>query len=134
LADKPLLRKTTLTLSQDYACIDQDNPAPGVTALPLLLAQCNVVISIVDDDDYYRRAWCALEILMIQTLENSYHKHKWYEYAPSSAISETQSGSTQWALRPGPLSLKITAADKQLTVEEDRSKIVFLERQTQLLR
>ena len=106
---------------------------PGVAALPLLLAQCNAVISIVDDDDYYRRAWCALEILIIQTLEKSYQKHKWYQYAPSSVSSEKHSGSKEWTLRAGPLDLNITAADKRLTVEEDRPKIVFLERQTQLL-
>jgi hypothetical protein len=104
-----------------------------VTALPLLLAQCNAVISLVDEDDYYRRAWCALEIVIIQTLEKSYKRHKWYEYAPSSA-SEERSGSKEWMLRAGPLDLNITAADKGLTVEEDRPRIVFLERQTQLLK
>ncbi|KAF2730554.1 hypothetical protein EJ04DRAFT_555362 [Polyplosphaeria fusca] len=117
----------------DYACIDQDDPLPGVTALPLLLAQCNAVISLVDNGDYYTRAWCALEIVMIQTLEKSYQKHKWYEYAPSSAPSETEGGGMEWTLRAGPLDLNITAADKKLTVEEDRPKIIFLERQTQLL-
>jgi hypothetical protein len=99
----------------------------------MLLAQCNAVISIVDDTDYYTRAWCALEIVMIQTLEKSYQKHKWYEYAPSSA-SPVQDDDTQWTFRPGPLDLEITAADKNLTVEDDRAKIVFLERQTQLLK
>ena len=70
---------------------------------------------------------------MIQTLEKSYQKHKWYQYAPSSASLEGNSGSEEWTLRAGPLDLNITAADKRLTVEEDRPKIVFLERQTQLL-
>ncbi|OQV09935.1 Tetratricopeptide repeat-containing protein isoform 2 [Cladophialophora immunda] len=113
----------------DYACIDQDDPTPGVTALPLLLAQCNAVISLVDDD-YYRRAWCVLETVMIRTLEKSYQKHKWYEYAPKSACSDRK----EWTLRAGPLNLDITAADKRLTVEGDRPKILFLERQTQLLK
>jgi tetratricopeptide (TPR) repeat protein len=128
-----LLRNLDLHILQDYACIDQDNPTSGVTALPMLLAQCNAVISIVDHDDYYTRAWCALEIVMIQTLQKSYQKHKWYEYAPSSTSSD-QGGREMWTLRPGPLELKITAADKNLTVEDDRAKIVFLERQTQLLK
>jgi hypothetical protein len=71
---------------------------------------------------------------MIQTLEKSYQQHKWYVYAPSSASSDRRIGSKEWTLRAGPLDLNITAADKRLTVEEDRPKIVFLERQTQLLR
>jgi hypothetical protein len=29
----------SLTASQNFACIDQDSPEPGVNALPLLLAQ-----------------------------------------------------------------------------------------------
>ena len=70
---------------------------------------------------------------MIQTLQKSYQKHKWYQYAPSSASWEGRSGSKEWTLRAGPLDLNITAADKSLTVEEDRPKIIFLERQTKLL-
>lgn len=107
---------------------------PGVTALPLLLAQCNTVISLVDTDDYYERAWCALETLMIQTLQRSYGRHRWYEYASAPPSGEGCSGSNQWTLRAGPLDLDITAADKRLTIENDRSSIVFLERQTQLLK
>jgi hypothetical protein len=103
---------------------------PGVAALPMLLAQCDAVISLVDES-YYERAWCALEIVMIQTLQKSYQKHSWYEHA---LCSESDSGGKMWALRTGPLSLEITAADKELTVEEDRPKILFLERQTKLLR
>jgi hypothetical protein len=96
----------------------------------MLLAQCDAVISLVDDY-YYKRAWCALEIVMIQTLQKSYQKHQWYEHAPSS---ERDSDSKEWTLRAGPLDLDITATDKGLTIEEDRPKILFLERQTKLLR
>lgn len=96
----------------------------------MLLAQCDAVISLVDGD-YYSRAWCALEIVMIQTLAKSYQKHQWYEYVRST---ESDRGGEEWTLRPGPLDLNITAADKGLTTEEDRPKIVFLERQTKLLR
>jgi len=95
----------------------------------MLLAQCDAVISIVDDK-YYGRAWCALEIAMIQTLKKSYQKHRWYEYARSSG---RDGDCEEWTLREGPLDLDITAADKGLTVEEDRPKIKFLERQTKLL-
>ena len=122
--------RTRLIPSQDYACIDQDDPTAGVAALPMLLAQCDAVISLVDGD-YYSRAWCALETVMIQTLEKSYQKHQWYEYARSTG---NDGDRNIWTLRAGPLDLDITAADKGLTTEEDRPKILFLERQTKLLR
>jgi hypothetical protein len=96
----------------------------------MLLAQCDAVISLADDY-YYSRAWCALEIVIIQILKKSYQKHQWYTHTPSS---ERDSESKKWTLGAGPLDLDITAADKGLTVEEDRPKIVFLERQTKLLR
>ena len=121
---------TRLTAPQDYACIDQNNPAPGVAALPMLLAQCDAVISLVEDS-YYKRAWCALEVIIVQTLKRAYQKHLWYEHEPSS---ERDGNGKEWALRAGPLDLEITAADKELTVEEDRPKISFLEWQTKLLR
>ncbi|EXJ63433.1 uncharacterized protein A1O5_11482 [Cladophialophora psammophila CBS 110553] len=126
----PTVEPDGLGIWLDYACIDQDNPAPGIAALPMLLAQCDAVISLVDDD-YYKRAWCVLETVMIQTLEKSYQRHRWYEHAPSS---EKGSDDKEWTLRAGPLDLEITAANKELTIEEDRPKILFLERQTKLLR
>ena len=36
---------------------------PGVSALPMILAQCNAVISLVDDK-YHNRAWCSVEVMM----------------------------------------------------------------------
>lgn len=44
------------------------------------------------------------------------------------------SRSNQWILRAGPVDLDVTAADKRFTIEKDSSNIVFLERQTQLLK
>ena len=35
--------------SQDYACVNQDDPTPGVSALPIVLILCDAVISLLDD-------------------------------------------------------------------------------------
>jgi hypothetical protein len=93
----------------------------------MLLAQCDVVISLVDET-YYDRAWCAIEAFLIQTLRKSYSLHEWYEHVP-------QPGSAGGSmLRPGPLDFGSTPGTKALSYEEDRPKILFLERQTELLR
>ncbi|KAM0543702.1 hypothetical protein ACHAPJ_012151 [Fusarium lateritium] len=60
----------------DYSCINQKDSSSGVHALPMILAQCNAVISLVDDT-FYTRAWCSLESLLVQTLKQSYGIHRW---------------------------------------------------------
>lgn len=100
---------------------------PGVHALPMILTQCDAVISIADEF-YYGRAWCSVEILLIQTLKKSYGLHLWYEqvYADSE--------EKQLVLRGGPMGLEISVAVKDLSFEEiDRPKVMFLERQSKLL-
>ena len=89
------------------------------------LAQCNAMISLVDKQ-YYERSWCCVEVLMVQTLSKAYGLHMWYEHIIDPASGE---GS----LQPGPLNLKISMADKHVTLEADRPKLLFLERQTMLL-
>ena len=108
---------------QDYACIKQEDPAKGVAALPMILAQCNAVISLVDDY-YYSRAWCSLEVLLVQTLRSSYGLHLWYEHVAT--------GDGRWELRPGPEDLRIELGEKKVTVPADRAKILFLGRQVEL--
>lgn len=108
---------------QDYACIKQEDPAKGVAALPMILAQCNAVISLVDDY-YYSRAWCSLEVLLVQTLRRSYGLHLWYEHVAA--------GDGRWELRPGPGDLRIELGEKKVTVPADRGKILFLGRQVEL--
>ena len=110
---------------QDYACIDQNNPSPGISSLPMIVAQCDVVISLIDDD-YYDRAWCSVEVMMIQTLSKSYGLHLWYEQ-----VADEQTGG--WMLREGPLDRDIALEGKLLTFEDDRPKLTFLARQCQLL-
>lgn len=95
--------------------------------------QCNAVISLVDDH-YYSRAWCSVEVMMVQTLKKAYNMQMWYEHVSSQ--TNATSGSMEDSdnhLEDGPMDLKIVMADKKLSHEEDRSKLQFLERQTQLL-
>jgi len=121
-----------LPLSQDLACVNQEDPMPGVSALPMILAQCNAVISLVDDQ-YHNRAWCTVEAMMVQTLKKSYNLHLWYEHVLVQPDENNEEGGGKWILREGPMDLKAVMAEKQLTFEEDRPKVLFLERQSKLL-
>ncbi|KAF7596112.1 hypothetical protein BBP40_003374 [Aspergillus hancockii] len=109
----------------DWACIDQDDPSPGVSALPLNLAQCDAVISLLDSS-YHSRAWCSVEVMMVQMLRRSYHLHSWYEHTKFDETGD-------WAMREGPLDFEPSVAGKLLSSEQDRPRILFLERQTRLL-
>ncbi|KXT12511.1 hypothetical protein AC579_10349 [Pseudocercospora musae] len=113
----------------DFACIDQEHPECGIAALPLLLAQCDAVISLVDDR-YYDRAWCSVEVMMIHTLRKAYGVHQWYEFAVPAPGSVDCAASP---LRAGPECVQVALTSKLLRYEEDRPKILFLERQSKLL-
>ena len=63
--------------------MDSEIKQRGINALPLVVAQCNALISIVDAD-YLSRAWCSVEVLMIQTLRNSYGVHEHWNYDTAS--------------------------------------------------
>lgn len=89
------------------------------------LAQCNVMISLLDNQ-YYDRSWCCIEVLMVQTLIKAHGIHMWYEH-----VIDPFSG--EGSLRPGPRNLEINLLEKQVTFEEDRLKLLFLERQMRLL-
>ncbi|ROT36105.1 hypothetical protein SODALDRAFT_300418 [Sodiomyces alkalinus F11] len=128
----PSVDPLKLGIWMDHACVDQEDPSLGVAALPMIIAQCDAMISLVDDQ-YYKRGWCAVEVLMAQTLRNSYGNHHWYEqlWLPA-AESGDHLGGGGWHLREG-ANQDIVMKDKLLTYEEDRSKVVFLERQSKLL-
>ncbi|KIO11996.1 hypothetical protein M404DRAFT_19820 [Pisolithus tinctorius Marx 270] len=119
----PSVNKERVRIWVDYACVDQDNPAPGVAALPMIIAQCDALISLVDDA-YYTRAWCSVEAMMVQTLRRSYSHHMWYEHV----LSDSGGG----ILREGPMNLEIVMTDKELTYEEDRPKGRRVARETAL--
>ncbi|KAI1873598.1 hypothetical protein JX265_005220 [Neoarthrinium moseri] len=126
LLQNPSISRDRVGIWIDSACINQKNPGPGVSALPILLAQCDVVISLVDRD-YYNRAWCCIEVAMVQQLSRSYKLHHWYEHKDST---EGQNGEK---LERGPIDKIINMTEKQLTYESDRPKVLFLERQSRLL-
>lgn len=113
---------------QDLACVDQSHKDPGLNALPINVTQCDAMISLVDDT-YFRRAWCALESSMMQTLLYSHGQHRWYTHTLHSPETDRISGclercSTRIFADPGKLSL---------SVESDRVKIAFLYKQSILL-
>ncbi|OJD28502.1 hypothetical protein ACJ73_00101 [Blastomyces percursus] len=133
----PSVSRENLGIWIDHACIDQENPAPGVSVLPMILVQCDAVISLFDDL-YHHRAWCSVEVMMVQTLRKSYGQHMWYEQVLALQSQEggndaNENGNEEWVLREGPIELEIVMAEKQLTFEEDRAKVMFLERQSRLL-
>ncbi|KAF2097745.1 hypothetical protein NA57DRAFT_40367 [Rhizodiscina lignyota] len=122
-----------LGIWMDYACVNQDEPASGVAALPMILAQCDAIISLVDDI-FYSRAWCCVESIIAQTLKKSYNEHLWYEHVPIQLDESGIGGGGRWGLREGPTDFQIVMAEKDLTKEEeDRPKVLFLERQSRLL-
>lgn len=124
----PGVKPERLCLWIDWACVDQDNAdvaARGIAALSMCIAQCDAMISLTDAS-YYERAWCCLEVKMIQVLRRSYKVHLWYEHV----IDPTTGGE---CLRDGPTDIDLSIADTKLTLETDRKILLFLERQVKLL-
>ncbi|KAI6040364.1 hypothetical protein EDC04DRAFT_3140281 [Pisolithus marmoratus] len=119
----PSVGREKLGIWINHPCVDQDDPAPDVSALPMIIAPCNALISLVDDA-YHTRAWCSVEVMMLQTLGKSYNLHMWYEYVPSE--------SGEGTLREGPMDLQFVMRDKELTYESDRAKVLLLDRQSKL--
>ncbi|KAI8961101.1 hypothetical protein F5Y11DRAFT_242896 [Daldinia sp. FL1419] len=127
VARHPSIDRARMGIWLDCACINQSDPMPGVHALPMILTQCDAVISIADES-YYDRAWCSVEILLVQTLKKSYGLHLWYEQV------YVASEGSELILRDGPIGLEVSVAVKKLSFEEvDRPKVMFLERQSKLL-
>jgi len=103
----------------------------------MIVAQCDAIISLADDQ-YYDRAWCSVEAMLVQTLKKSYNLHLWYEQVHASeaatAADQSQPGKPDgWTLREAPINVQIDMAKKKLTFEADRPKVMFLERQSRLL-
>ncbi|KAF5518006.1 hypothetical protein CGCA056_v011291 [Colletotrichum aenigma] len=122
----PTVDPNKLGVWTDFACVDQDEPSAGISALPMIIAQCDAMISLVDDQ-YFDRGWCSVEVMMAQTLRNAYGI-SWLEHVHQD---EHEYGSG-WRLGEAE-NREIVMKDKLLTYEEDRSKVLFLERQSKLL-
>ncbi|KAK5652261.1 hypothetical protein OQA88_10609 [Cercophora sp. LCS_1] len=151
-------------VAQDFACVNQDDPISGVSALPLIITQCDLVITL-NDEQYYDRAWCCVEAMMIQALRKDYGVHKWLEHVPFESLNNKQALLTRpelatvyggagalsrknkkllrrkmadervkkWKLRRAVNVGGLKMADKKLSYENDRPKVLFLERQAGLL-
>lgn len=70
---------------------------------------------------------------MVQTLRRSYNLHSWYEHVRVQPDEKRDGVSEEYVLRDGSMDLEIIMADKELTFEADRAKVLFLERQSKLL-
>ncbi|PON27654.1 hypothetical protein TGAM01_v203421 [Trichoderma gamsii] len=119
----PHLDSDSLGLWLDYFCVDQldgQEKERGVDALPLAVVQCNAMISLVDET-YYERAWCAVEVMLMRAIVESYGLHQWWEDRDGSF----EEGDTTHVLDVG--NLKLTEE------KSDRPKIDFLVRQSKLL-
>nr|POE54334.1 inhibitory regulator protein bud2/cla2 [Quercus suber] len=73
-----------MVTAQDVASIDQidkdvDGKQRGINALPLIVAQCNAIVSLVDET-YFERAWCVVEAQMMQILRDSYGLHECWNH------------------------------------------------------
>ncbi|EXL63245.1 hypothetical protein FOCG_01605 [Fusarium oxysporum f. sp. radicis-lycopersici 26381] len=138
LAIKQLLEQyqevdeTKVGIWVDYSCINQEDSESGVHALPMILAQCNAVISLVDND-FPTRAWCSLESLLVQTLKQSYSIHQWYEQVPLGHGEDGEGGYGSWKLKVASINEKLNIREKSLTVKDDWPKVLFLEKQAKLL-
>jgi hypothetical protein len=100
-----------------------------------VITQCNAIISLIEED-YYERAWCCVEALLVQVLKRSYGYHLWYESVPSEAKLDNgfePKGDRNESLRKPSMNRIIVPTTAKLTIEADRPTIKFLERQAKLL-
>ena len=94
----------------------------------MIISQCDALISLVDAE-YHERAWCSVEVMMVQALRKAYKLHAWYEHVESIDAGPNKT----YHLRSGPEDLIIDLDQKRLRFQSDRSRIMFLERQCKLL-
>ena len=90
--------------------------------------QCDAMISLMDDD-YWHRAWCAVEVRLMRELMQSYHLHEWWEHRLHS-----KSDPVHGTLGRGNEARDVDISKMSLTEEKiDRPKIDFLVRQSKLM-
>lgn len=71
--------------------------------------------------------------MMVQRLKESYGLHRWYEQVPLQSKDREKRSPGRWGLQEGPMDLDLVMGEKQLTFEEDRPRVLFLERQSRML-
>ncbi|KAG2448448.1 hypothetical protein HYH02_006340 [Chlamydomonas schloesseri] len=75
----------------DYSVVDQDNPMPGVQALPVYIACCDEFVYVYHEE-YWERAWCLTEQFMHWKLGTGESKHR---LDPASLALTSESRRTQ---------------------------------------
>ncbi|KAK5083375.1 hypothetical protein LTR24_007664 [Lithohypha guttulata] len=128
----PSIDRDSVGIWIDFVCIDQDNPTPGISALPMIVAQCDALISLVDEG-YHDRAWCSVEVMMVLALRRRCKLHTWYEYKNSPMTARESPNLDVCGLQVGLENLDIELARKHLSHEGDRQKVLFLEGLSRLL-
>jgi hypothetical protein len=88
------------------------------------------MISLVDDK-YFDRAWCAVEVSIMQTLRSSYSVRECWEHRLHQPEKDRIEGYLQRSRRTLYIDDKVT--NLHLTYESDRPKVAFLVRQSKLL-
>ncbi|KAK5171853.1 uncharacterized protein LTR77_003489 [Saxophila tyrrhenica] len=116
----------------DIACIDQEDLEAGrrergINSLPMVVAQCDAMISLVDNR-YLTRAWCAVEVLIMQTLRETSNQHEWWEHQLHDPDNDNLNGFLDRGRDQ-----KLEPSRMDLTKEADRRHIEFLKRQSMLL-
>ncbi|PPJ54536.1 hypothetical protein CBER1_02503 [Cercospora berteroae] len=117
----------------DVCCIDQDNPLQGVASLPLMVPQCDALISLVDEE-YHDRAWCSVEVMIIHALGHAYGIHLWFQHTEQT--EEGNGGAqqaTKYRLQEGPARTEGDLPSKKLRFPHDMDRVLFLERQIRLM-
>ncbi|KAL2166965.1 hypothetical protein VTG60DRAFT_1923 [Thermothelomyces hinnuleus] len=118
--NNPTVEADKLCIWMDVACVEQDNPGTGVSALPLMITQCDAMISLVD------------EKVPFDGFEDM---HAGPPALNAAAAGSTEMGGYQasatreWTLEKA-RDLVIKMNNKKLTHEQDRPKVTFLERQS----
>lgn len=118
---------TSTNSFQDYSCVDQRYKDAGVAALPIIVAQCNALISLVDQD-YFSRAWCVVEVYMMHKLL-PYRRHALYKHTLQNPGTDRITGY----LSESDPAFEPDIAKLGVTYESDRPKVDFLLRQSKLL-
>lgn len=118
----------------------------------MIITQCNAVISLLDDE-YYERAWCSVEVMIIQKIKKKHPGYLWYEHVslPASEIPlsddyddgddddvegkrlDTNRQVRRWILRRTFATMVIFMMSRKLSKESDRPMVMFLAAQTQFL-
>ncbi|KJX97106.1 hypothetical protein TI39_contig558g00004 [Zymoseptoria brevis] len=114
----------------DIACIDQEDVesrARGIDSLPMAVLQCDVMISL-EDDEYYNRAWYAVEVRLMQELIGACHKHERWRH-----VLLSRENTADGLLERGQERSQVPITSLSVTVKSDLPKIDFLMRQSKLL-